>query len=90
MDIVDGIFIGPADLSGALGHLGHQDHPEVQAAIADAVRRIQACGRAAGILTASEPLARRYFSVGCSFVAVGLDTSLLVQAAQDLARKFKA
>jgi len=87
---VDGIFIGPADLSAALGHLGHPDHPEVQATIDEAVRRIQACSRAAGILSASEPLARHYLSLGCSFVAVGLDTSLLVRATEDLARKFQA
>jgi len=87
---VDGIFIGPADLSAALGHLGHPDHPEVQAAIDEAVRHIQACGRAAGILSASEPLARHYLSLGCSFVAVGLDTSLLARATEDLARKFQA
>jgi len=87
---VDGIFIGPADLSGALGRLGHPDDPEIQAAIEDALQRIQACGRAAGILSASEPLARRYLSLGCSFVAVGLDTALLVRATEDLARKFQA
>jgi 4-hydroxy-2-oxoheptanedioate aldolase len=87
---VDGIFIGPSDLAAALGHLGHPDHPEVEAAIDEAVRRIQAFGRAAGILSASEPLARRYLSLGCSFVAVGLDTALLMRAAQDLARKFQA
>lgn len=87
---VDGIFIGPADLSGALGHLGRPDHPEVQAAIDEAVRRIQACGRAAGILSASEPLARHYLSLGCKFVAVGVDTSLLARGTHDLARKFQA
>jgi 4-hydroxy-2-oxoheptanedioate aldolase len=88
VDGVDGIFIGPADLSGALGHLGRPDHPDVQTAIDDAVRRIQACDRAAGILAATEPSARHYLSLGCSFVAVGLDVSLLARATQDLARKF--
>ncbi len=33
---VDGLFIGPSDLAGDLGHLGNPSHPEVQAAIQDA------------------------------------------------------
>src|SRR5688500_1234560 len=34
---VDGVFIGPGDLSAGLGHLGNPGHPEVQAAIEDAI-----------------------------------------------------
>jgi 4-hydroxy-2-oxoheptanedioate aldolase len=30
---VDGVFIGPADLSASMGHVGNPGHPEVQAAI---------------------------------------------------------
>ena len=54
---IDGVFIGPGDLSAALGHLGNPKHPEVLAAIEDAIRRIQACGKAAGILTGDVLLA---------------------------------
>jgi 4-hydroxy-2-oxoheptanedioate aldolase len=86
---VDGVFIGPADLSAALGHLGKPAHPDVQKAIEDAIGRIRKAGRAAGILTTDETLARRYLSLGCTFVAVGLDGNLLMRATQDLAAKFK-
>lgn len=86
---VDGIFIGPADLSASMGHLGNPAHPEVQAAIADAVRRINAAGKAAGILSPDEALARRYLELGATFVAVGLDTNLLARATTALAAKFK-
>jgi 4-hydroxy-2-oxoheptanedioate aldolase len=89
VDGVDGVFIGPADLSAALGHLGNPGHPDVQQAIEDAIRRIRAAGRAAGILTTDEMLARRYLELGCLFVAVGLDGTLLMKAAQALAAKFK-
>lgn len=77
---VDGVFIGPADLSAAMGHRGNPGHPEVQAAIEDAIRRIRAAGKAAGILSADEALARRYLELGCAFVAVGVDTSLLMRS----------
>jgi 4-hydroxy-2-oxoheptanedioate aldolase len=86
---VDGVFIGPSDLSAALGHLGKPGNADVQHAIEDAIRRIRASGRAAGILSTDETLTRRYLSLGCTFVAVGLDGNLLMRATQDLARKFQ-
>jgi 4-hydroxy-2-oxoheptanedioate aldolase len=60
---VDGVFIGPADLSAAMGHRGNPGHPEVQAAIEDAIVRIARAGKAAGILSADETLARRYIEL---------------------------
>ncbi|HDY5948755.1 TPA: 4-hydroxy-2-oxoheptanedioate aldolase [Pseudomonas aeruginosa] len=86
---VDGVFIGPADLSAAMGHRGNPGHPEVQTAIEDAIRRIRAAGKAAGILSADEALARRYLELGCAFVAVGVDTSLLMRSLRELAGRFK-
>lgn len=86
---VDGVFIGPADLSAAMGHIGNPGHPDVQSAISDAIARIAKAGKASGILTPNEVLARSYLEQGCTFVAVGLDTSLLVQATSALAGRFK-
>jgi 4-hydroxy-2-oxoheptanedioate aldolase len=86
---VDGVFIGPADLSASLGHVGNPGHPEVQAAIEDAIARIHRAGKASGILTPDETLARHYLGLGVTFVAVGLDTNLLVRATSALAAKFK-
>jgi 4-hydroxy-2-oxoheptanedioate aldolase len=86
---VDGVFIGPADLSASMGHRGNPGHPEVQAAIEDAIVRIQKAGKAAGILSADETLARRYIELGAAFVAVGVDTTVLMRGLQTLAAKFK-
>jgi 4-hydroxy-2-oxoheptanedioate aldolase len=86
---VDGVFIGPADLSASLGHIGQATHPEVQAAITDAIRRIVKCGKAAGILVSDETLARHYLALGASFVAVGLDTQILVRQTSALAALYK-
>jgi 4-hydroxy-2-oxoheptanedioate aldolase len=88
-DGVDGVFIGPADLSASLGHIGNSTHPEVQAVIDDAIVRVVRAGKAAGILTADEALARRYLELGATFVAVGLDTQLLARGSAALAAKFK-
>lgn len=87
---VDGVFIGPADLSASLGHVGNPGHPEVQAAIEDAISRILRAGKAPGILAPDEAMARRYLELGAVFVAVGLDTQILVRQTSALAARFKA
>jgi 4-hydroxy-2-oxoheptanedioate aldolase len=86
---IDGIFIGPGDLAAALGHVGNLKHPEVLAAVEDAIRRIRACGKPAGILSADEALARRYIELGCVFTAVGSDVGILARTSEQLAAKFK-
>ncbi len=89
IDGVDGIFIGPADLSASLGHVLNPTHPDVQKEIDNAIRRIVKTGKAAGILTPDETLARHYLDIGATFVAVGLDTNLLTRHTSALAAKFK-
>jgi 4-hydroxy-2-oxoheptanedioate aldolase len=86
---VDGVFIGPGDLSADLGHLGSPGHPDVQAAIEDTIRRIKAAGSIPGILTNDEALARRYIGLGCLFTAVGGDIAILARGAEQLAVRFK-
>ncbi|MBA4220738.1 MAG: 4-hydroxy-2-oxo-heptane-1,7-dioate aldolase [Methylobacterium sp.] len=89
VDGVDGVFIGPADLSASLGHIGDPGHPEVQDAIQGAVERLAAVGKPAGILTPSEADARRYIEWGYRFVAVGSDLGLLTKHADALAKTFR-
>ena len=85
---VEGVFIGPADLSASMGHVGNPSHPDVQAAIERAIAQIVAAGKAPGILTADAGLAQRYLDLGALFVAVGLDTQLLMRHSTALARAF--
>jgi 4-hydroxy-2-oxoheptanedioate aldolase len=86
---VDGVFIGPADLSAAFGHVGDPWHPEMQEMIADAFRRIQAAGKAVGILTLDETLAKKHVEMGATFIAVGTDSNLMLKATTGLASRFK-
>jgi 4-hydroxy-2-oxoheptanedioate aldolase len=88
VDGVDGVFIGPADLSASLGHRGNPGHPEVQATIEDAIGRIVASGKAAGTLVSDNKLARRYLELGCTFVAVGLDVRILAAGVRSLRAEF--
>lgn len=86
---VDGVFFGPADLAASMGHRGNPAHPEVQRTILAGISTVRAAGKAAGVLTADPQLAQRYLDAGALFVAVGVDTTLLVRAARDLSARFR-
>ena len=85
---VDGVFIGPGDLSAALGHLANPKHPEVLKVIDEAIATIRRCGKAPGILTGDEALAQHYVQQGCLFVAVGADQNVLRDQATALRQRF--
>ncbi len=89
VDGVDGVFIGPADLSASLGQIGNPSHPAVQEAMKGAVDRLRAVGKPAGILAPREDDARRYIEWGYTFVAVGTDIGLLARHADALAKQFR-
>jgi 4-hydroxy-2-oxoheptanedioate aldolase len=90
VDGVDGVFIGPADLAASLGHVGEPGHPDVVAAVEDAVRRIRACGKPAGILTPDNAFAERCIALGTTFTAVAIDAGILARGTEAVARRFKA
>ena len=89
VDGIDGVFVGPADLSASLGQIGNPQHPEVQKAIEDVAKRLKKIGKPAGILTPVEEEARRYIEWGYTFVAVGSDLGLVAKGADALAATFK-
>ena len=88
VDGVDGVFIGPADLSASLGHIGQPNHPEVQATIRHLYERTVAAGKAVGTLTPNHEDADRYIAMGMHFVAVGSDQGLFRNATQALRDRF--
>lgn len=86
---VDGIFVGPGDLSAALGYLGQPAHPEVLKVIQHIFARAKAAGKPTGILAPVEADARRYLEWGATFVAVGSDLGVFRNATQALCDRFK-
>jgi len=87
---IDGVFIGPNDLAASYGHIGNWGHPEVQAALEDAVTRLKRIGKPAGILTPNEEEAKKFIGWGYTFVAVGADIGLLAKNADALLKRFKS
>ncbi|HCL64655.1 MAG TPA: 4-hydroxy-2-oxoheptanedioate aldolase [Rhizobium sp.] len=86
---VDGVFIGPADLAADMGYLGNPGAPEVVAAVEDAIKRIKALGKPAGIMSSDPAMIDRALSLGAGFVAVGSDVGLLSKAASRLLAELK-
>ncbi len=89
VDGIDGLFIGPADLAASLGFPGEPNNPVVRAAIEDAVRRIHACRKPAGILTPDALFAKNLMALGVTFVAVGIDAMALVKASESLLAQYR-
>ena len=89
IDGVDGIFIGPSDLAADFGHLGNPKQADVQAAIADAAKRIRATGKAAGTLSGNLDDVERLFELGFNFTAAGSDAGLLARNAEAVAARFR-
>jgi len=85
---VDGIFIGPSDLGASMGHPGNSTHPEVVAAIEQALATIVAADKYPGVLALTVDMAGRYIARGARFIGVGIDTLLLAQATERLARQY--
>ena len=86
---VDGVFLGPADLSAAMGHVGQPSHPQVKAAIEAGIQRILQAGKAPGVIATEPSLAQHYLDCGALFVAVGIDTQVLMRQSRDLAGLFR-
>ena len=87
---IDGVFIGPADLSADMGFQGNAETPEMRQLIGETLGRIAKAGKSPGILGMSDGGIERYLSEGARFVAVAADVMLLAQAARATAAKWKS
>ncbi len=85
---IDAFFMAPGDLAQSMGYPGQMDHPDVQTAIQDAVRRTRAAGRAPGVLATDGASARRFLDLGALFIWVSL-ASLLQPGTRDFLAEFK-
>lgn len=84
VDGVTAIFVGPADLSADMGHLGQPDHPQIDAVLASVSSKAEAAGKRFGTLVAGAERARARRNIGAGFVAAATDIGLLRQTTDDL------
>ena len=81
VDLVDVVFLGPTDLSAALGHPGQPTHPEVMAAIEVAGKTILEAGKAVGTIANNLDAYKHWRGLGFQYLCTGL-TVLITQAGQ--------
>jgi 2-keto-3-deoxy-L-rhamnonate aldolase RhmA len=79
----DAIFVGPGDLSAAMGHLGSVGAPAVQSALRETAAACRERGTACGIVGPDVAIVRGYAEAGFSFVAIGSDLSLMMARARE-------
>lgn len=87
---VDGVFVGPADLSADMGYRGQPSHPDMRALLWSLLRRIRDAGKAPGILLSDVQMVENARAAGAQFIAVGSDVGVFRGAAEALAQKYTA
>jgi 2-keto-3-deoxy-L-rhamnonate aldolase RhmA len=80
---VDGVLIGPYDLSGSYGMLGQVRSEPVQSSLDTIKRKCRERGMPFGIFVVNADAAPREIADGCSFIAIGTDSVFLTGAAKD-------
>jgi 2-dehydro-3-deoxyglucarate aldolase/4-hydroxy-2-oxoheptanedioate aldolase len=85
-EAVDGVLIGPYDLSGSYGMPGEIEAPAVVASIRRVRELCAEAGKPCGIFAATAEKARDYADAGFALVAVGIDSSVLLHAMTEIRR----
>lgn len=90
LDGIDGIFIGPYDLSIALGRPGEMATDEFKAAVARVLKACKDYGKMSFIYTGTSAASRERFAEGFDCVTCGMDAIFLVDALKKLVAESKA
>jgi len=88
-DGVDVLFVGPTDLSIALGVYGKPDHPKFVEAIKATADAATKQGKAAGILLKNPADFKKYYDFGYRFIACGSDGAFVQESARRTADSLK-
>ncbi len=89
IDGVDLLFVGPLDLSFALGVPRDFKNPKFVEAAAKVVAAAKANNKVAGILAADASAAEAFIAQGFKFIAIGSDSTLLANAISNLVTQLK-
>ena len=81
---LDGIFIGPADLSQSMGRAGDFKSPELQRTIQAVIEKTRRTDKWAGIFCHDAEDANYWRSVGAQFLAIGADGVLFASALRNV------
>ncbi len=85
---IDGLFVGPYDLSASMGKIGHTTDPDVQGAISKVKNAAGKAGMPLGIFGATPEALHAYMEDGFTLLAAGIDTMLIGKAATTMMTAF--
>lgn len=85
IDGVDGVFIGPYDLSGSYGLLGQLSHPVLQQAKERVVQACHTHGKVAGqhLVRPAKTDVQNAIGQGFGLLALGMDTTYVARASKE-------
>ncbi|MCY1745100.1 MULTISPECIES: HpcH/HpaI aldolase family protein [Ensifer] len=86
---IDALFVGPGDLSAAMGHIGNIAHPEVQALIEKAAKDAHAVGKPLGIVGPNPDMVKRFIGYGYDFAAIASDIAMMTGRANEWLAQLK-
>ncbi len=89
MDGVDGIFIGPFDLSIAMGKPGQFENPEFLQAIDRILKACKDAGKFSFIFSTNKESGKDHLNKGFDGVAINMDASILINAYKELIKDLK-
>ena len=81
---VDGVLVGPYDLSASMGLIGQVEHRDVQEAIARVRHACLSSGIALGIFGVTADAVTPYIAQGYTLIVAGVDTLMLGAQAQKI------
>lgn len=90
---VDGFIIGPMDLSGSVGELGHAPNAEqTNALVKEAIEKSHSCGKPIGLSTGTDDPKEieHWISMGLDFISCSTDMWSVMKGARDLLSDMKA
>lgn len=86
---IDGIFVGPYDLSISIGHPGEFDHPDFIAAVNRILKACKDAGKASFIYTGDVQTAKDYLNAGFDGVTHRLDFDVLIESYREIVKRIK-
>jgi len=90
LDGIDVLFIGPSDLTMAMGIFGQFDHPLFTDAVKATVAAADKAGKATGILMYTPTDFEKYHAMGIRMIACGSDTSFVADGSRNMATQLRA
>jgi len=87
VDGVDVLFVGPFDLTTALGIFGQLDHMLYQQAIRDVADAAKKYGKATGVLLRDPKEYHMYHDLGYRFLACGADGAFVKTGADEMVKQ---